>query len=185
MQNTRSLAQVFQNPPSILPPRILSLKGRTDVRISTWLLTAMAVSVMACEGDSNEPSALNIEGGYRVTWTDVGDATLSCSMADMHMTLSQWDTLFVGSYSEAYLYCDGQLAFASRNGRITNGTIDGDQVAFAVDTPDMLQTGVISGDTLRGTATWTVYNDASHQSSRTLTGTWVAVKQLSGPRWWH
>jgi hypothetical protein len=54
--------------------------------------------------------------------------------------------------------------------------MNGTTVSFDLDSPDLHQTGTVSGSSMSGVATWT-FDFGSGTNPVTLTGTWEADKQ--------
>ncbi|HET8836269.1 MAG TPA: hypothetical protein VFN08_16175 [Gemmatimonadales bacterium] len=61
-------------------------------------------------------------------------------------------------------------------GIIVNGTIDGNAIAFDLDTQDFHQTGSVSGSSMSGTARWT-FDLGGSTGIVVLNGNWAAAKQ--------
>jgi hypothetical protein len=74
----------------------------------------------------------------------------SCSLT-LTMTLTHQGTTFAGSYNNAVVACDGQSSNPVTE-TVVNGTVNGDQVSFDLDTTALHQTGTLSGTSMSGRA---------------------------------
>jgi hypothetical protein len=82
---------------------------------------------------------------------------------------------FSGTYTGGELTCTGPGGTFStpvEPGDIVNGVVNGSSVSFDLDTPDFHLTGIAEGNTMSGTARWTV----NVGTQVTLNGNWSATR---------
>ncbi|SRR6266568_5546066 len=135
-------------------------------------IIVIAASLFACGGgDSQGPKLADVAGAWRATWTNMSGGGHSCGLT-LTMTLTHQGTTLTGPYSNAILACDGQSS-TPFTGTVVNGTVNGDQVSFDLDTTALHQTGTLSGASMSGPATWTISNGIT---TIVLTGNWAATR---------
>jgi hypothetical protein len=135
-------------------------------------IIVIAATLFACGGgDSQAPKLADVAGPWKATWTNMSGAGHSCS-ATLTMALTHQGTSFSGSYNNAVVACDGQSSNPF-TGTVLNGTVNGDQVSFDLDTTALHQTGTLSGAAMSGLATWTISNGTT---TIVLAGNWAATR---------
>jgi autotransporter translocation and assembly factor TamB len=138
------------------------------------------LSVASCGGDGPtavDPSTLN--GTWSASFTNLSGVGISCHSSSVTTTITTSGNTFTGTYGSGTMTCaaGGQSQSGQfPSGAVVNGTINGNAVAFDLDTPDQHQTGTVSGNSMSGTATWK-YNFGAPYGVVTLTGSWSASKQ--------
>lgn len=135
----------------------------------TSLALSLAVLLAACGGDSTAPK-VDLTGTWAGTWSISGSG-VTCSLT-IPMQLSHTGAVFSGTYSNASISCNGQSQ-SGISGSIVNGSVNGNGVTFDVDTAAAHQTGTASGNTMHGSATWTI---PTQSGSIVLSGTWSATR---------
>ncbi|HWA16430.1 MAG TPA: hypothetical protein VG817_08350 [Gemmatimonadales bacterium] len=127
------------------------------------LLTSLFVNLLiACGGsdDSNGPSPADLEGRWRITYSNVSGDGITCATSAIDYTISQSGRTFTGTSNSVYiLQCTDGVSLASDTlvgAIITNGHIDGRSVEFDLATSTFHQAGTISGNSISGSATWMV-----------------------------
>lgn len=143
------------------------------------MLAAMLFTMIACGGDSTGPETPKVDGTWTVSLTNMSGSGISCSWSGMTANLTQSGTSFSGSYSGGTYTCTGGGESISGNvgsGSIINGSVNGNDVRFAIDTPDMPMTGTISGQSMSGTGTMR-YDLGSPYGVITLSGSWGAARK--------
>ncbi|HEU4647612.1 MAG TPA: hypothetical protein VFS33_01035 [Gemmatimonadales bacterium] len=145
---------------------------------AVFALTLLLVA--GCSGDgptASDPSTLN--GTWSASFTNLGGSGISCSTTTVTATLTTSGNTFTGNYGSGTMTCAaaGQSESAPiPGGVIVNGTINGNAVTFDLDTPDLHQTGTLSGNSMSGTAVWRADLGPPY-GVITLTGSWSATKQ--------
>jgi hypothetical protein len=134
------------------------------------LIPFMLLGVLACGSDHASGPAADLTGSWSGTESLSGSG-LSCSIT-LTMQLSQTHGTFNGTYSNGSINCSGQSQ-AGLTGTIINGTVTGSAVAFDIDDPGAHQTGTVAGNTMNGSAHWTV---STSSGSVSLAGTWSATR---------
>lgn len=140
---------------------------------------ALCAALAACGGgDSTGPSNASVAGSWTLSHSNMSGSGVSCNLSPAPMTLSQSGTTFSGSYGPAAVSCiaGGQSESVQIHGIIVNGTIDGNAIAFDLDTQDFHQTGSVSGSSMSGTARWT-FDLGGSTGIVVLNGNWAAAKQ--------
>ncbi len=140
---------------------------------------ALCAALVACGGgDSTGPSNASVAGSWTLSHSNMSGSGVSCSLSPAPMTLSQSGTTFSGSYGPATVSCTAgsQSESVQIQGIIVNGTIDGNAIAFDLDTQDFHQTGSVSGSSMSGTARWT-FDLGGSTGIVVLNGNWAAAKQ--------
>jgi hypothetical protein len=151
---------------------------RNSVRI--WMAAVLLVAGLAgCGGsDATGPSNASVGGAWILNVSNLSGQGVSCSLAAAPMTLVQTGTTFSGSYGPGTITCvsGGQSVGGEIEGIVASGTIDGNAVAFDLDTQDFHLTGSVSGNSMSGTARWTLDLGGS-TGVVVLNGNWSAVRQ--------
>ena len=125
-----------------------------------WIFLSV-VFVATCSGDSNTaagpgtPSIADVAGAWNVNWSSLSASGASCLASGGHMTLSQSGATFSGVYGGALLQCNG-VVVGLASGPVVNGSVGGSSIAFDMDTPDLHQSGAVSGNSMSGSAVWRV-----------------------------
>jgi len=78
-----------------------------------------------------------------------------------------------GSYDSGTLTCNGTPFAGTVSGVVVNGLLNGSDVTFQLDSPNLYQGGTISGGAMSGVASWLV---PVNGQAVTLTGTWTAAR---------
>jgi hypothetical protein len=137
-------------------------------RPSGFIVVALC-GILACGKDSSGPS-VNLTGTWSGT-INLSGSGVGCAIS-LSMQLTQTGGAFNGTYSNGSVNCNGQTQ-SGITGTIINGVINGSSVSFDVDDPAAHQTGTVSGNSMNGTARWTLNTQAG---TVVLTGTWSATK---------
>ncbi len=146
-----------------------------------WLLLLIAGASLAggCGGgDSTGPSNANLAGSWTLSASNVSGQGVSCGLANTPVTISQSGGTFTGTYGPGTVTCvaGGQSSSATIQGTIVNGTVDVNAVQFDLDTQDFHHTGTVSGNSMSGTARWSIDLGGSI-GVVVLNGNWSAAKQ--------
>jgi hypothetical protein len=146
--------------------------------VRVLVLSAFAVFLGACGGDSTGPSQANVAGSWTFSASNVSGQGLSCSTSPTPMTINQSGTTFTGTYGPGTLTCVAGTQSGSTpvQGTIVNGTISGNSVQFDLDTQDAHATGAVNGNSMSGTLRWVIDLGGS-VGVVTLNGNWSAAKQ--------
>jgi hypothetical protein len=146
--------------------------------IALLLLTAL----VACgDDDGSGPSTpADVAGTWSASMSNLSGSGISCSSSSpTQLTLNQTGETFTGSYAGGEMACTGPgggTSFEIEPGTVINGSVDGNSVTFDLDTPDARQTGTVDGNSMSGTARWTIDLGALI-GIVTLNGTWSAARQ--------
>jgi autotransporter translocation and assembly factor TamB len=136
--------------------------------------------IASCGGDG--PTAVDpvtLNGSWSASFTNMSGSGASCHTSSVTATLTTSGNTFTGTYGSGTMTCAaaGQSeSWPFPSGAIVNGTINGNTVAFDLDTPDQHQAGTVSGTSMSGTATWK-FNLGAPYGEVTLAGNWSATKQ--------
>ena len=145
-----------------------------------WLfpLLICATVIAACGGDSTGPSAASVAGAWTMSATNVSGQGVSCNLAPTPVTLSQSGITFTGTYGPGTVTCVSGIESVSFpvQGNVVSGTLNGNSVQFDLDTQDVRLTGTLSGNSMSGTARWTI-DFAGDIGVVTLNGNWAAARQ--------
>jgi hypothetical protein len=148
------------------------------MRRTPWALAVITAVVLGCSR-SHEPTAISVHGDWLLSFSNLSDGTLTCSVAQVPMTLEQEDFTFTGTYGEMEQSCtglNGPYAVTLPAGELLSGTVVGPDVAFRFHRWTWYQTGF--GDSnrtsLSGIAVWELHSDDG--TGTTLVGTWTAVR---------
>lgn len=135
-------------------------------------ILAVLVFLAACGSDSSGPSndVVNVAGSWTGNWANLQGSGLSCNVSGVQMVVNQSGSTFTGTYSNGQITCNGTSGGGTA-GTIVNGTISGNTVAFDLDNQAAHQTGTISGNSMSGTAIWTL---SVSGTTYTINGTWSA-----------
>jgi hypothetical protein len=139
------------------------------------LLLGVLVAAYSRPGTRNTPvtpKIANVAGTWNVHWSNLSASGANCVARRGHMTLSQSGATFSGVYGGALLQCNG-VVVGLASGPVVNGSVGGSSIAFDMDTPDLHQSGAISGNSMSGSAVWRV--GVSGQVV-TLAGNWTAAR---------
>lgn len=122
---------------------------------------ALGVVLGACgDGGGTSPSPANIEGTWSLAWTDMSGAGIACSTTPIVYQITQNTTTFTGNSTSTYIISctDGVTTVEDTltGAIITNGRINGNSISFDLATSAAHQTGTVTGNTMSGTATWTL-----------------------------
>ena len=142
-------------------------------------LAAALFTLGACGGESTGPEIPKVDGSWTLSLTNMSGSGMSCDWSGATMTLTQSGATFSGSYSGGTLTCRSGGESASSpvgSGSVVNGTVNGTDVSFQIDSPDMPMTGSISGQSMSGTGTLR-YDLGSPYGVVTLNGNWGAVRR--------
>ena len=139
-----------------------------------WILMFAFVVVGACAGDTRSgPAAIpNVTGVWNINWSNLNATNVSCFATGGRITLAQSGTTFSGAYSSALVQCNG-TALGTASGVVVNGYLIGNVIAFDMDTPDLHQSGTVTGSSMIGSATWRIEGNGTIYL---LTGTWAAAR---------
>ena len=136
------------------------------------LLAVLLVFTLGCGDKATEPQVLNIAGIYTANWTSMSGSGYSCNASGVKLELNQSGDTFTGTYSAGSFSCNGTYV-GTLKGTVVNGKLNDSDVHFDLDSPDFHQTGTVSGNSLSGSATWTLDFGSG---PLTLTGSWAASK---------
>lgn len=148
------------------------------------ILSALAAvgAISGCAASTGPK--VNVGGTWKYEAQNLTEGgTVTCTVTDMTLSLTQTSSTFAGTYSGANADCtftSTHLAFPlSSSGTIVDGRINGDQVSFDMGDHLWSQTGSISGNSMSGNATITINSgiDTLGSSVITVRGQWAAVKQ--------
>jgi hypothetical protein len=148
-------------------------------RLWVALLLAAPAALYGCGGgDSVGPSDANVGGVWTFSISNMSGQGVSCRLGNTPMTLSQTGGTFTGSYGPGTITCQAgsESLSATTQGTIVSGTVDVNAVQFDLDTQDFHHTGSISGNSMSGTARWTLDLGGS-VGVITLNGNWAAARQ--------
>lgn len=115
----------------------------------------------ACGGDGpTEPKLVNLSGTWRVTYTNLTGSGITCSTTAIDYLISQSGSTFTGASNSTYtITCtDGvnTLSETLTGAIVSNGHINGSALEFDLATSAAHQTGTVSGNSMSGSATWTL-----------------------------
>jgi len=125
-------------------------------------VTLSLAALAACGGGDSptEPRTINLSGTWRITYTNMTGSGITCGTTAIDYVISQSGTTFSGTSSSTYtITCtDGvnTLSETFVGAIITNGHINGSAIQFDLATSSAHQTGTISGNSMTGTASWTL-----------------------------
>lgn len=142
-------------------------------------LTILALAALTgCGGDSTGPSDASVAGAWTLTLSNLSGQGVSCNLSSTPLTITQSGTTFSGSYGPGAFRCSAGSESTSGQiqGIVVNGTIDGNAVAFDMDTQDFHQAGSVAGTSMSGTARWT-FDLGGSIGIVVLNGNWAAAKQ--------
>jgi hypothetical protein len=135
--------------------------------------------VLAC-GDGTGPAEVNVTGIWTVTFSDLSGGGFSCSsIAPTTLTLTQTGETVSGAYNGGEVACsgpNGSFSFPAGSGDVVNGEVNGTTISFDLDSPEIHQSGTVTGSSMSGTATWQTFFGTETEAV-TLTGTWEADRQ--------
>src|SRR5262245_39749722 len=123
------------------------------------LFAAMVVvSVAACgDSDPSGPQNANVGGAWTYNATNlagsVSGVTFACNVTGSTISLTQSGTTFSGTITGGTLSCSAPGFSTSNNlstGAVANGTVNGNAIAFDIDSPDWHHTGTLSGASISG-----------------------------------
>jgi hypothetical protein len=139
------------------------------------------VGLLACGGDNGTgPGSTDVTGTWSASLSNMSGDGVSCSStAPTQLILNQTGATFSGSFSGGELFCTAPGSTGAvpvGSGSVINGTVSGTNVSFDLDTPDFHFVGGVSGNSMSGTAEWTV-DFGIPAGEVTLNGTWQAAKQ--------
>ena len=138
--------------------------------------------VVACGGGDNTepPPAADVSGTWSASVSNMTGGAISCSSTGAtQLTLNQTRDTFSGAYEGGELTCSGPrgaLSASVLSGSLRNGTVDGNNVSFDIDTPDSHFSGTVSGTSMFGTGRWRI-DFGTPNGVVTLDGNWEAAKQ--------
>ena len=147
---------------SVLLLLTVSEDGRVmSTRHLLALGAALGVVLGACgDGDGTGPNPVDIAGTWSLAWTNMSGSGIRCQTSAIEYQIVQNGTTFTGNSNSTYtLSCtDGitTLTDTLTGAIITNGRITGNTVSFDLASSAAHQSGTVSGDTMSGTATWTL-----------------------------
>lgn len=147
---------------------------------AVFVFTLALLLVAGCGDDgptAPDPSTLN--GTWSASFTSLSGSGITCSTTPVTATLTASGNTFTGNYGTGTMTCaaGGQSESAPiPGGVIVNGTINGNAVTFDLDTPELHQTGTLSGNSMSGTAVWQLDLGPPY-GVIALTGSWSATKQ--------
>jgi hypothetical protein len=146
---------------------------------ATSALVAAVLALAACGGsDSTGPSDANVAGAWTLSASNMSGQGVSCTLSGSNLSITQSGTTFSGSYGPGTLTCVAgtQSVGSTVQGTVVNGTVDGNAVAFDLDTQDFHHTGSVSGSSMSGTARWT-FDFGGSIGVVVLNGNWAAARQ--------
>ena len=147
-------------------------------RVPTVLVATVILASLACGGDSSGPEAVTVTGSWNASITNLSGGGASCNFSNVRADLQQTGNTFVGTYSGGTVSCSGQGGTFSDlldPGSVINGTVNGNAVAFDIDTPDFHLVGTINGGSMAGTARL-VLDFGAPIGSIVMNGNWAAAK---------
>ena len=143
------------------------------------LSVAVALLAVGCGGDSGGTGPnndANVQGSWTLAVSNLSGRGVSCSsQSPMPITLNQSNNTFTGTYGVGTIICvngSDQVSF-NVQGSIVNGTVNGDNVSFDMDTQDFHHTGTVNGNSMSGTASWR-FDFGGAIGQVTLSGNWSA-----------
>ena len=103
---------------------------------------------------------------------------ISCAIRGASLELVRQGTALEGSYGDGELTCTDSTGqpkdLGPAEGMLVNGKLEGSRISFDLDSPDAHQTGIMSADSMVGTATWML--DFGDRGILRLTGPWRATR---------
>ena len=136
----------------------------------------LAVIVGACSGggpSGPEEQDANIGGTWTYAATNLASGGFTCN-ASLTLSLTQSSGTFHGSYfGTLTCFGGGDQITEPVQGQVTGGTVNGNGIAFNIDTSDFHHTGSVSGGSMSGTATMRLVLEGEQF---TLTGPWSASR---------
>ena len=147
--------------------------------VRVLLVSVLVTLTGACGGDdSTGPSQASLGGVWTLSATNVSGQGVSCNLSPSRMTISQSGTTFTGTYGPGTVTCvSGADSFSYvAQGTVVNGTVNGNSVQFDLDTQDLHLTGGVNGNSMSGTARWSI-DFGGDIGVVTLNGNWSAARQ--------
>jgi hypothetical protein len=131
----------------------------TSLRLGVLGLVLSLLS--ACGGDSpTGPKTADISGTWRITFTNMSGSGVTCGTSAIDYVISQNGDTFTGTSNSTYsLGCTDGVSSQSETltgAIITNGHLSGSSITFDLATSAAHQMGTISGNSVSGSATWTI-----------------------------
>lgn len=136
-------------------------------RSPTFVSVGVLVLLSACSDVSGPRESLNGEWDYSAT---IQAGALKCSLGGVTLTLTQQGTSFTGRASGGTTDCEGGRSQPLASSDVSGGSLSDKQVRFFIGGDDVLNEGVLSGNTITGRTT--ISEDGSK-----LTGTFTMVRR--------
>lgn len=139
------------------------------------LCIAMSMGVAAC-GSATAPGGISVGGHWSVTITNLSGSGHVCN-GTFTTDFAQSLGTFKGTYQNNGVMCvtNGNPApIGDSSGVVDDGSVDGQQVSFALDNGPIQFTGSVNVSQMSGAVSWT--KDFG-QGPVTLSGSWTAQKQ--------
>ena len=134
--------------------------------------------LMSCNSNPTGSSTpADISGTWGISYTNLQGSGISCSTSRITYTITQTGSTFTGSSTSTYtLTCvQGTTQTSTASGAvISNGNVNGSSISFDLATSAYHQAGVISGNSISGTCTWSL---AVGGSTVVLTGQFGGTRQ--------
>jgi hypothetical protein len=142
---------------------------------------SLGLALLAACGGSDGPTAPrtpDISGTWRVSFSNLTGSGITCGSSAIDYVISQSGSTFTGTSSSTYtLTCtDGinTLSQTFTGATISNGHINGSAIDFDLATSAAHQTGTLSGNSMSGSATWSI--DLGNSGTVVLRGQFGGVK---------
>lgn len=129
------------------------------------LIAVLVIAATACGSGSTPTTPVtvpdaNIAGDWNLTFTNMQGGGVNCHTSAIPATITQTASTFTGSGVSAWtLTCVSGTDTQSSpedSVKITNGTVHGNTITFSLATSATTQSGTLNGDTISGTASWTL-----------------------------
>jgi len=129
-------------------------------RLGIACLTLAVLSACGGNDGPTAPKTVDLSGTWRITFTNLSGSGVTCGSTGIDYVISQTGATFTGTSNSTYTFTctDGvtTLSDTFTGAVITNGHINGSAVDFDLATSSAHQTGTVSGNSITGSATWTV-----------------------------
>lgn len=104
-----------------------------------WIAASALLVLVGCGDSPSEPRTPNLSGRWTYSATNISGGGGSCDVAGVTLNLTQSGTTFSGSATGGVLTCRAGGESVSVNltsAVVANGSINGNQIVFDIDTPD-------------------------------------------------
>ncbi|HEY8468350.1 MAG TPA: hypothetical protein VIL18_01845 [Longimicrobiales bacterium] len=118
-----------------------------------WIAASAVLLLAGCSDSPSEPRRPNLTGQWAYSATNISGGGVSCDVVGVTLNLTQSGSTFSGSATGGVLTCRAGGESVSVNltsAVVANGSINGNQVVFDIDTSDWRNTGTLSGNSMSG-----------------------------------